>query len=128
MKKTIKLLFSSFALLSLISCVNTQPTSSSQNSGDSSIIPISITSSKVDDIYYTVTFLNYDDTLLGTDRVILGGEAHYNGETPKRAADDEYTYTFKGWDEDLSSITSDITTKATYEQVAIDWGTIHDWY
>ena len=147
MKKTIKLLFSSFALLSLISCVNTPSTSSSNNSGDSSSIPISYSSkeesnssessvssssssnssdssnssqssSSSTEVYYTVTFLNYDDSVLGTDTVKEGEEAHYSGETPTKEEDEDFTYEFIGWDQDLKSITSDVTTRATFKDVS----------
>ena len=152
MKKTIKLLFSSFALLSLISCVNTPSSLSSENSGDTSIIPISITSIKESsssessissssesnsensstsssssnvETYFTVTFLNYDDSFLQAVRVLEGEEAQYSGTTPTKPEDDEFRYEFIGWDQDLKSITSDVTTRATYNPVVkIHWGPI----
>ena len=126
MKKVLRILLSSFALISLVSCVNTQSTSSSEKSSDSSIIPISITSSKEADVYYIVTFLNYDDSVLGTDRVKEGEEAHYRGTTPTKPEDDEFKYEFEGWDKDLKSITSDMTTKAQYKYVAKEnWSHIY---
>ena len=57
-----------------------------------------------------------------------GHAATYNGKTPTRPKDDEYSYAFKSWDKDLSSIISSTTTKATYYAVSEDtesgWGPI----
>lgn len=47
-----------------------------------------------DDTEYKVTFANYDDSVLFVDTVKAGETATYEGETPTRPADDEYTYTF----------------------------------
>ena len=66
-------------------------------------------------VYYHVTFVNYDETLLYEVDVLEGTEAVYQGEEPTKPEDDDYTYTFKGWDKDLTSITSDTTAKAEFE-------------
>ena len=72
-----------------------------------------------------VTFLNYDDSVLGTDTVKEGEEAQYRGTTPTKPEDDEFTYEFEGWDKDLKSITSDMTTKAVFKAVGKQgWGEI----
>ena len=75
--------------------------------------------------YFHVIFLNYDDSLLYEVNVLEGNEAIYGGETPIKPEDDEFTYEFKGWDQDLTSITSDLTTKAEYSYTAKEnWGSI----
>ena len=113
MKKILKIALASFAVFSLISCVDNQ----TSNSESSSSVP--------QDVYYHVTFLNYDDALLYEVDVLEGHEAVYSGETPTKAEDDEFTYTFKGWDKDLSKITEDVTTKAVYERTAkSNWGPV----
>ena len=71
---------------------------------------------------YHVTFLNDDDSLLYEVDVLEGEEAIYGGETPIKEEDEDYTYTFKGWDKDLTSITSDIVTKAEYNRKS-KWST-----
>ena len=75
----------------------------------------------------TVTFLNYDGTVLETDANILeNATTTYDGVTPSRAPDEEYYYVFDGWylegDEtetliDLATFTfsEDTTLVAHYE-------------
>lgn len=126
MKKVFKILLSSFALFSLIACVDTNNDSSSKNKIDSSSIEdTSSPSLTPQEVYYRVTFLNYDETKLYEVDVLEGHEAVYSGETPTRAEDDDFTYTFKEWDKDLSEITEDVTTKAVYNLTAKNnWGPI----
>lgn len=62
---------------------------------------------------FTVTFRDYDETFLGSDTVEKG-EAATAPADPTRAADDNYTYTFAGWDKDFSHVISDMTVYATY--------------
>ena len=77
------------------------------------------------DVYYTVTFLNYDGTQLQEIQVLEGEEAVYSGTTPTKEEDDEFTYEFEGWDKDLTNIQSNVTTKATYKYIAKEnWGPI----
>ena len=59
--------------------------------------------------------------------VLEGDTAVYQGQTPKRAADEEndYTYSFSGWDKVLTNITSDLIVVATYSSTKINWGPGH---
>ena len=148
MKGNLRILLSSVVLFSLISCGATKQTSSNSNEETpSSIIPISITevpssdssiepssivdssseesSSIPEETYYHVTFLNYDESLLYEVDVLEGTEAIYLGETPTKPEDEEFSYEFKGWDQDLTNILSDVTTKAEYSYTAKEnWGSI----
>lgn len=64
---------------------------------------------------YTVTFADWDGTVLDTQNVQNGKAATAPTEIPERK-----NYTFTGWDKDFSNITSDLTVTAQYEQAAFD--------
>ena len=66
---------------------------------------------------YTVTWVNWDGTVLETDTdVEYNSDPRYDGKKPTRAADAQYTYTFKGWDKPLEKVTKDVTYTAVYEE------------
>lgn len=68
---------------------------------------------------YTVTWVNYDNTVLETDNnVPYGTEPSYDGETPIRESTETTKYTFKSWSPEIKTVTSDITYKAKFESSA----------
>lgn len=82
-------------------------------------------SSNKEDTYYHVTFVNYDESVLYEVDVLEGNKALYSGETPTKEEDDEFTYEFIGWDQNLESISSDVTTVAQFKANAKEnWGHI----
>ena len=144
MKKNLTILLSSFILISLISCNAQKPSSHSNSKIESStdsassersvIVSSNPTSSGstsnsiIEGTYYHVTFVNYDNTVLYEVDVLEGSEAIYSGITPTRPEDEEFTYEFTGWDQDLTNINSIVTTKAVYKEISKEnWGSI-EWF
>lgn len=94
------------------SCGKKESSSSSSSSSSSAPLPT-----------YEVKFVNYDNALLQTVSVEEGKAAVYTEATPTRPADDQYTYTSKGWDkaDDLKVVKSSFTTKALYDSAVNEY-------
>ena len=70
----------------------------------------------IDKVSYTVTWKNYDGTVLETDTGMYPGTIpEYNGATPTKPDDTYFTYYFAGWDKEISPVTGNITYTATYQ-------------
>ena len=63
---------------------------------------------------YTITFVDDDGTELQSGKVAYGEMPEYTGETPTKADDDQYTYTFSGWEPEVATVTGEATYTATY--------------
>lgn len=61
--------------------------------------------------YYTVTFVDHDGEVLGTDEV-APGEAATAPSDPEREG-----YTFTGWDKAFDNVLSDLVVTAQYQQI-----------
>ena len=67
---------------------------------------------------YTVTWVNWDNKELEKDEdVPYGEDPEYDGDTPTKAADAQYSYKFAGWNPAVSPVTGDVTYKAQFEAV-----------
>ena len=68
---------------------------------------------------YTVTWLNADGTELEIDEnVPYGTVPSFNAAEPTKAGNNQYSYTFTGWDKDnTTGITGDVTFTATYAEM-----------
>ena len=60
-----------------------------------------------------VVFVDWDDSVLKEAQTVNYGDAAVAPEEPIREG-----YTFTGWDTDFSSVKTDLTVKATYEENA----------
>ena len=63
---------------------------------------------------YTVTFEDYDGTVLQSGTYEFGKTPTYDEETPERAADDWFKYEFAGWDKEIAKVAGDTVYKAVY--------------
>ena len=101
MKNTFKLALSLFPLLSLMSCGPKR---------------------------FTVTWQNYDETVLETDEKVKKGEMpQYDGATPTKPTDETYVYEFAGWTPELTNVSKDITYIATFTQTRYYHATFVDY-
>ena len=66
-------------------------------------------------VYYTIRFLNYDGTELQNSQVKEGEMPVYNGATPTRPEDENYTYSFSGWSPAVVAATADADYTAQFE-------------
>ena len=73
-------------------------------------------------VEYTITFQNWNDSVLLVLQVPENEMPVYTGETPTRPEDDEYTYVFDGWEPQLSIATTDATYVAQYRSIRKEQG------
>ena len=77
---------------------------------------------------FTVTFINYDDTVISSQLVDEGGNAAAPQErdVKQKPESDDGVYVFAGWDKTFENVQTDITVKAvfkikTYAVSFVDW-------
>jgi hypothetical protein len=68
---------------------------------------------------YTVTWKNHNGIVLETDyNVVKNSYPVYNGLTPSKPSDAQYTYVFDGWSPRLSLVTGNVTYTAQFLSVS----------
>ncbi|MGN0477339.1 MAG: InlB B-repeat-containing protein, partial [Ruminococcus sp.] len=65
-------------------------------------------------VQYTVTFKNYDGTVISTEKYNDGETVVVPTEIPVKPADKQYTYSFSGWDKEVAQT---VNADATYTAV-----------
>ena len=65
-------------------------------------------------VFYTITFKDYDGTVLQTSSVKKGETPAYNKSNPSRENDENYSYTFSGWQPTLTKVSEDTNYIAAY--------------
>lgn len=85
------------------------------------IATITVLPSESDDVseYVTVTFVDYDGTVLDEMIVKKGTVPEYKGKTPTRISDSDNSYAFAGWDKEFGAINSDTTYTAVYDPIPL---------
>ena len=65
---------------------------------------------------YTIKWVNWDDSEVRTDTEVPYGTELEAPEDPTRAADAQYTYTFKSWTPEVKTVTGDAVYTAVYDK------------
>ena len=65
---------------------------------------------------YKITFVNDDGTELQSGEVEYGQTPAFEGETPTKEPDEQYTYTFKEWTPALEAVKGEATYTAAYDK------------
>ena len=71
------------------------------NNGLEDYITFEVIEPVVPPTYYTIRFLNWDGAELQNSQVLEGNVPVYSGATPVRPEDEQYTYSFSGWQPEI---------------------------
>ena len=64
---------------------------------------------------YEITFLNWDGEVLQSTMVDYGAMPEYFGVTPTKPEDDQYVYTFSGWEPEITIVVAYAEYTAQYD-------------
>ena len=67
---------------------------------------------------YTVTWKNYDNTIIKSESVKYGDTPVYSGTTPEKPEDESFIYTFSGWSPSVSAITGNTEYIAQFTSIS----------
>ena len=68
---------------------------------------------------YTVTWSNYDGSLLDIETYTEGESPIYKGATPTKPRNAQYKFQFNGWSPVISNVTGDLTYTAQFNQIEL---------
>lgn len=66
---------------------------------------------------YKVTFLDWDGDTLQSNMLNYGEMPEYLGATPTKPEDEQYIYTFLGWEPEITLVIDNATYSAVYEAI-----------
>lgn len=91
-----------------------------KDEGNESITPDEPTTVVIEE--YTITWINYDGTVLETDEAVKAGTIPtYDGMTPEKEGNTNVSYIFSGWDPEVSEAICDTTYTATFIEITDDF-------
>ena len=67
---------------------------------------------------YKVTWANEDGKEIKSETLAYGTTPEYKGDVPTKAADNEHSYKFKGWNPEISAVSKDVTYTAVYDAIS----------
>ncbi len=70
---------------------------------------------------YTISFVNYNDSILQSEVLPYGSAVTYKGTTPIRESTVAYNYVFKSFDKAVKSVTGTETYKALYDSSLVTY-------
>ena len=72
----------------------------------------------IDEETFTITWINYDDTVLEVDENVKKGTIPtYDGDTPVKASEGSTSFEFNGWTPNIYEVSKNQTYKATFKAV-----------
>ncbi|MCR5349855.1 MAG: hypothetical protein K6E20_02580, partial [Acholeplasmatales bacterium] len=115
-----------FALFLFASCSSSSSNETSNNTSEAANTTTSesVESSSIEtivDVYFTITFKDYDGTILQASSVKSGDMPSYNKSDPTRENDDDYSYTFSGWSPSITNAVEDVVYTAIYTSEALPY-------
>lgn len=79
------------------------------------------------ELTYTITWKNWDESVLGTETVKAGEMPSFSGDTPKRPSGSGFVYEFEGWSPALTAANTDATYIARFKAYRVFTITWKNW-
>ena len=71
---------------------------------------------------YTVIWQNWDGAVLEEDNKVKEGTTpSYDGMTPTKEGNEQYTYEFSGWDKEISAVTGYTVYVAQFNEIPVSY-------